>query len=76
MVLTSPLNIGDAMKVKSRKEINMVKSKFMMGVSSREDLSDALDYIFALESLVEEASRKDFYGPGGWEARLDWIHRD
>ncbi len=60
------------MNVKSQEEINMVKSKFQMGVSSRVDLKDMMNYVKVLESLVEEASRSDFYGTKGWEHRLGW----
>ncbi len=60
------------MDAKSREEINMIKSKFQMGISSRMDLKDSLVYMRALEALVEEASMSNFYGAKGWEHRLGW----
>ncbi len=60
------------MKVKSQEEINMIKGKFQMGISSREDMKNVLDYIRVLEGLVEEVSRTGFFGADGWEHRLGW----
>lgn len=66
------MNKGKLMIVKGQAEINAIKSKIIMGVVSKSDLKDISDYVFALESLVQEASMKNFYGSKGWEYRMGW----
>ena len=43
----------------------------MVGAASNEELLDFLEYVSAIEALVEEASNEDFYGTEGWRSRMD-----
>ena len=60
------------MKVKSERELNVIRGKLMAGHASTRDIMDFLTYVSALELLVEEASNRDFYGTEGWTRRLGW----
>ena len=60
------------MKVKSEETINMIRSKVLTNTATKEELYDFLTYVIALESLVEEASIKDFYGTKGYKHILGW----
>ena len=59
-------------EVKSEREINMIRGKMLVNAATRDELHDFLTYVTALEVMVEEASRDDFYGTEGWSHRLGW----
>ena len=55
----------------TEKQINVIRGKMMVGKASQQELLDFLEYVAAIEALVEEASNEDFYGPEGWQYRID-----
>jgi hypothetical protein len=59
------------MKVKSSREINIIRTKILVGDANKEDIQDFLYYVSLVESLVEEASDEGFYGTEGWRKRID-----
>jgi hypothetical protein len=59
------------MKIKSASEINVIRTKILVGDATKRDIQDFLFYVSMIEMLVEEASDEDFYGTEGWRKRLD-----
>ena len=61
-----------SMKLRSEKEIDMIRGKMLVNAATKEELHDFLFYVSELESLVEEASMEDLYGTEGWRHKLGW----
>lgn len=57
-------------KLKSMKELNTIRGKMLVNTATQEELHDFLNYVNALEGLVEDASMEDFYGTEGWQKYL------
>jgi len=57
-------------KLKSLKELNIIRGKMMVGAATAEEQRDFFTYVNEIEELVEEASIEDFYGTEGWQHRL------
>ena len=57
--------------MKTEKELDIIRGKMLVGKVSTEELLDFLEYVSAIEALVEEASNEDFYGTEGWKRRID-----
>lgn len=52
------------------RELDTIRGKMLVGKASVEELHDFLNYVNALEMLVEDASMEDFYGTEGWQKKL------
>ena len=59
-------------KLKSEKELNMIRGKMLVAAATAEELAEFLKYVSAIEELVEEASAEDLYGTNGWRYRMGW----
>lgn len=59
-------------KLKSEREIDEVRGKMLVNAATKDELHAFLDYVNALEALIEEASNEDFFGSEGWQHRLGW----
>lgn len=60
------------MKVIPEKELDAIRGKMLVGHATASELQDFLNYVLALEELVEWASMEDFYGTEGWRHRIGW----
>ena len=60
------------MKLKTERELDMIRGKMLVAKATVEELQAFLFYVTELESLVEEASAEDLYGTDGWRHRLGW----
>lgn len=56
--------------MKTEKELDKIRGKILVGKATVEELHDFLEYVSAIEALVEEASNEDFYGTEGWTRRV------
>ena len=61
-----------AKEIKSEQEIDTIRGKMLVNQTTQEELHDFLRYVCKIESLVEEASDKDFYGTEGYRYFLGW----
>ena len=59
-------------KIKSERELNIIRGKMLVGAASITEQKEILKYITALESLVEDADLDDFYGTEGYRHLLGW----
>lgn len=59
-------------KLKSERELDMIRGKMLVNVATQQELHDFLYYVTTLEGLVEEASNEDFFGTEGWHHRIGW----
>ena len=59
-------------KLKSERELDMVRGKMMVGAATPAELRNFLTYVGVLEGLVEEASNEDVFGSEGWRHRVGW----
>lgn len=55
--------------MRTEKELDIIRGKMIVGKASTEELQDFLEYVSAIEVLVEEASNEDFYGTEGWRRK-------
>lgn len=60
------------MKIKSEKEINIIRGKMLVDKATSKELQEFLLYVSILESLIEEASADDVFGTNGWRYRVGW----
>jgi hypothetical protein len=56
----------------SEQEIDMIRGKMLVAAATQEELHAFLNYVTAIESLVEDASCDDYYGSDGWRHRIGW----
>lgn len=62
----------DAPKLLPENELDKIRGKMLVGKATRQELSEFLKYVSAIEGLVEDASLEDFYGTEGWRHQLGW----
>lgn len=60
------------MKLKSERELDMIRGKMLVGAATSDELQAFLTYVSTLEGLVEEASKEDFWGSEGWRHKIGW----
>lgn len=59
-------------KLEPENRLNEIRGKMLVNAATREELHAVLDYINALEVLIDEASDEDFYGTEGWRHKIGW----
>lgn len=58
------------MKIKSEKELNIIRGKMLVNMANTAELHDFLNYVVALESLLEDANNDDYFGTEGWQHKI------
>ena len=57
-------------KLRSVRELDMIRGKMMVGAATPAEMRDFLTYVSVLEGLVEDASNEDFFGTEGWQHKV------
>lgn len=57
-------------KLKSEKELDMIRGKMLINKATQEELNEFLKYVSVIESLIDEADLEDFYGTEGWRNKI------
>ena len=60
------------MKVINEQKVNEIRGKMLFNAATQDELYQFLNYVNAIEALVEEASDEDYYGSKGYQHRLGW----
>lgn len=58
------------MKLQPIRKLDEIRGKMLVAKATADELQNFLNYVGALEGLVEQASMEDFYGTEGWQHYL------
>ena len=58
--------------MKSEKEINMIRGKMVAECATFNEMMDFLDYVEALEKMLNDGNDYDVFGTQGWKYHLGW----
>ena len=59
-------------KLKSERELDMIRGKMLVNAATQEELHDFLLYVNHIEGLLEEGDNDDAFGTEGWRSCLGW----
>ena len=62
------LNIN--MKLKSEKELDTIRGKMLVNKATQEELHNFLNYVNAIEGLLETLDGEDAFGTEGWRHNI------
>lgn len=56
--------------MKTEKELDIIRGKMLVNKASQNELQDFLEYVNAIEALLDEGDMDDMYGTEGWRHRI------